>query len=64
MNSGYDIFRRRIPDRRVFTRVYRHLAEKGSFPNVNRCAERQIQRNVEEDENIIDMGGRCPRTST
>ena len=47
--------RRRIPDRRVFTRVPQHLREKGSFPSVNRHAERQVQRNVEDDEHIIDM---------
>jgi len=57
--------RQRIPDRRVFTRVqscslvftrvHAHLRERGSFPSVNRCAERQIQRNMEEDENIIDI---------
>ena len=55
---------RRIPDRRVFTRVQQHLREKGSFPNVNRRAECQVQRNVEEDENIIDMVQRSPHTST
>ena len=33
--------RRRIPDRRVFTRVH-HLREKGSFPSVNRHAELYI----------------------
>jgi len=27
-------------------------ARKGSFPSVNRRAERQVQRNVEEDEPI------------
>ena len=56
--------RRRIPDRRVFTRVHQHLREKGSFPGVHRRAERQVQRNVEEDENINDMFHRNPRTST
>src|SRR5215470_8490081 len=56
--------RRRIPDRRVFTRVHQHLREKGSFPSVNRHAERQVQRNVEDDEHIIDMVQRSPRTST
>jgi hypothetical protein len=56
--------RRRIPDRRVFTRVNQHLREKGSFPSVNCHAERQVQRIVEEDEYIIDMVQRSPRTST
>ena len=48
----------------MFTRVHQHLREKGSFPSFNRCAERQIQRNMEEDENIIDMVQRSSRTST
>ena len=56
--------RRRITDRRVFTRVPQHLREKGSFQSVNRHAERQVQRNVEHDEQIIDMVQRNPRTST
>ena len=55
--------RRRIPDRRVFTRVH-HLREKDSFPSVNRHGERQVQRNVEDDEQIIDMVQGSPRTST
>jgi hypothetical protein len=55
---------RRIPDRRVFTRVHQHLREKGSFLSVNRHAERQVQRNVDDDEHIIDMVQRSPRTST
>jgi len=56
--------RRRIPDRRVFSSVHQHLAEKGSLPSVNRRAERQVQRNLEEGENIIDRVQRSPRTST
>jgi hypothetical protein len=46
----------------VFTRVHQHLREKGSFPSVNRHAERQVQRNVEDDEQI-DMVQQT-RTST
>ena len=48
----------------MFTRVHQHLREKGSFPSENRRAEGQVQRNVEEDENITDMLHRSPRTST
>jgi hypothetical protein len=55
--------RRRIPDRHVFTCVHQHLREKGSFPSVNRHAERQVQRNMEDDEHIIDMVQRSPHTS-
>jgi len=53
----------RIPNRCVFTCVHQHLQERGSFPSVNHCAECQVQRNVEEDENIIDMVQRSPHTS-
>ena len=55
---------RQIPDRHVFTHVHQHLQEKGCFPSVYHCAECQIQRNVQEDENIIDMVHHSPRTST
>jgi hypothetical protein len=47
----------------VFTRVHQYLREKGSFPSVNRYADRQVQRSVEEDEHVIDMLQRSPRTS-
>ena len=40
------------------------MREKGSFPSFNRSAERQIQRNVEKDENIIDIVQRNSRTNT
>ena len=55
--------RRRIPNRRVFTSVHQHLREKGSFASVNRRSERQVQRNVEDDEHIIDIVQPSPRTS-
>ena len=48
----------------MFTRVHQHLREKGFFPSVNRHAERLVQRSVEDDEHIIDMVQRSPRTST
>ena len=56
--------RPRIPDRRVFTHVHQHLREKGAFSSVNRHAECQVQRSVEDDEHIIDMVQRSPCTST
>ena len=62
-NIGYDILDdESLTD--VFTRVHQHLREKGSFPSVNRHAERQVQRNVDDDEHIIDMVKRSPRIST
>ena len=54
----------RIPNRCVFTCVHQHLQERGSFPSVNCLAERQVQRNVEEDENIIDTVQQSPRNNT
>ena len=52
----------RIPDKRVLTHVQQHLRENGSFPSVNQHGERQVQRNVEDDEHIIDMVQRmCSR---
>ena len=54
--------RQRIPDRHWCSPTY--VRKKKSFPSVNRRAECQVQRNVEEDENIIDMVQRSPRTST
>jgi hypothetical protein len=41
-----------IPDQRVFTSVHHYLCEKSYFPSVNRCAEHQVQRNMDEDANI------------
>jgi hypothetical protein len=39
-------------------------ARKELLPSVNDLAERQVQRNIEEEENIIDVVQRSPRTST
>jgi hypothetical protein len=41
-NIGYDIDDKSLTD--VFTRVHQHLREKGSFPIVNRHAERQAAK--------------------
>ena len=56
--------RRRIHDRRGFTRVHQYLGGKGSFSSVNRRAKPQVQRSVEEKQNVIDMLQRSPRSST
>ena len=56
--------RRRIPDRHGFTRVHRYQGGKGSFPSVNRRAKNEVQRRVEENENVIDMLQRSPRSNT
>jgi hypothetical protein len=41
----------------LFSRVHQYL-------RVNRRAECHVQRNVDDDENIIDTVERSPRTST
>jgi len=63
-NVGYDILDdESLTD--VCSLVYINICEKkGSFPSVKRRAEHRVQRNVEEDEIIIDMFQRSPRTST
>jgi hypothetical protein len=38
----------------MFTSFHQYLREKGSFPSVNRRAVSRVQRNVEEDEGIVD----------
>jgi hypothetical protein len=48
------------PNRRAFTRVHQCQREKGSFANAKRQALRQIKRNVEKAENIIDISYRNP----
>ena len=56
-------YRQRHP-RRGFTRLHQYLGGKGSFSSVNRRAKPQVQRSVEEKENVIDMLQRSPRRST
>jgi len=48
------------PNKREFTCVRQCLREKGSFPNTNRHALRQVKRNVEKDENVVDVTQRKP----
>jgi hypothetical protein len=48
----------------VFACVHQRLRENGSFRNANRHAERQLRRNVEKDENIIEIAQRIPRIIT
>ena len=58
-------YRRRYPDRRhpdfrVFYRVYQHLREKGSFPGIQRTAERIGA----EQKGTVQMAIRSPCIST
>jgi hypothetical protein len=54
---------RRIPDRRVFSKVFNTLRESGTLPSVHTSSERGRQQSVEEQENIIEMVHRSPTTS-
>ena len=51
---------RRIPTRRVFTRVYQTLRDTGTLPGVRIAAE----RDVGEEEDIVQMVQSSPRAST
>jgi len=55
---------RRIPDRRVFSKVFNTLRECGTLPSAHISSERGRKRNMEEQENIRYMVQRSPTTST
>ena len=55
---------RRIPDRRVFYKVFNTLRECGTLPIAHVSSERARIQNMEEQENIFDMVQRSPTTST
>jgi len=54
----------RIPDRRVFSKVFNTLRECGTIPSAHVSSERARKQNMEEQENILDMVQLCPTTST
>jgi len=53
---------RRIPTRRVFTRVYQTLWDTGTCPSVRIAAERDVNEGVDE-EDIVQMVQSSPRVS-
>jgi len=55
---------RRIPDRRVFYKVFNTLHECGTLPIDHVSSERARKQNTEEQENILDMVQRSPTIST
>jgi len=55
---------RRIPTRRVFTRVYQILRDTGTLPGVRIAAERDVHEGVDEEEGIVQMVQSGPRAST
>ena len=55
---------RRIPDLRVFSKVFNTLRECGTLPSAHVSSERARKRNMEEQEIIFDVVQRSPTTST
>ena len=55
---------RRIPDRRVFYKVFNILRECGRLPSAHVSSERARKQDMEEQENILDMVERSPTAST
>jgi len=55
---------RRIPDRRVFYKVFNTLRECGTLPTAHVSSERARKQNMEEQENIPYMVQRSPANST
>jgi hypothetical protein len=55
---------RRIPDRRMFYKLFNTLRECGTLPCAYVSSERPRQQHVKEEENILDMVERSPTFST
>jgi len=55
---------RRIPSRRVFTRINQTLRDTGCLPSVAVRSERKVVRTINTRENILQMVQRSSRLST
>jgi len=55
---------KRIPSKRVFTRVDQSLHDNGCLPSFALHSEREIVRTINARENILEMVQRRPRLST
>jgi len=55
---------RRIPDRRVFYKVFNTLRVCGTLPSAHVSSERARKLNMEEQENILCVVLRSPTAST
>ena len=55
---------RRIPTRRVFSRVYQTLRDTGTLPGVCIAAEHDVNGGVDEEEGIVQMIQCSPCAST
>jgi len=58
------ILNRRIPNQRVFTRVYQTLRDTSTLPGVRTAAERDVNEGIDEEEGIVQMVQSGPRAST
>jgi len=55
---------RRIPSRRVFTRIHQTLRDTGSLTSVSLQSKREVVRTINTRENILQMIQGSPRLST
>jgi hypothetical protein len=53
----------RIPDHRVFSKVFNTLCECGTLPSAHVSSEQARKQHVKEQENILEMVQRNPTTS-
>jgi len=55
---------RRIPTRRVFTRIYQTLRDTGTLSGFRFAADRDVNEGVDEEEGIVQLVQSSPRAST
>ncbi|EFN87262.1 hypothetical protein EAI_02703, partial [Harpegnathos saltator] len=55
---------RRIPGQRVFSNVFNSLRENSTLPSTHITSERRVERNVQEEENVLQMVQRSPTIRT
>ena len=55
---------RRIPTRRVFTRVYQTLRDTGTLPGVRIAVERDVNESVDKEEGVVQMAQSSPPANT
>ena len=55
---------RRIPTRRVLTRVYQTMRDTGTLPSISIAAECDVNESVDDEGGIVQMVQSSPRAST
>ena len=68
-NAAVEEYRRRvpmrkIPDRRVFSKMLNTVRECGNLPSAHVSSERARQQHVEEEEHVLEMVQRSTTSST